>query len=142
MTAELRAVLTAITDNAGLFQQMRAEISSDDLDDPLAKKIFTIMEECFKNETFSVGTILNRCDDPNIKDLIIQSVQEYSEHAEKSVLDSINLIKRNSLERKRLNLLNEIQSLQDSVLTEDREKLKDILSQKVDIDKQIALLKG
>lgn len=141
-TAELRAVLTAVKDDQILFQKMRNEFTEDDLEDPKAKKLFIIMEECCRSGTFSVSSILNRCGDDDLKELIIESSQVYSNHAEQSVYDSIQLIKRNVLEKKRIEVLNQIRRLDRSVLPEDREKLTDLLNQKVDIDKKIEEIKG
>jgi len=141
-TAELRAVLTAAKDDQILFQKMRNEFTEDDLEDPMAKKLFIIMEECCRSGTFSVSGILNRCGDDDLKELIIESSQVYSNHAEQSVYDSIQLIKRNVLEKKRIEVLNQIRRLDRSVLPEDREKLADLLNQKVDIDKKIEEIKG
>ncbi|HBB12738.1 MAG TPA: DNA primase, partial [Treponema sp.] len=49
LNAELRAVLTAVTDDASLFQKMRDEISVQDLEDPWAIKLFSVMEECLSS---------------------------------------------------------------------------------------------
>jgi len=138
-TAELRAILTAVADNVSLFQKIRNEISVDDLEDNRAKELFIIMEECCRSGTFSVSNILNRCGDDGLKELIIQSTTEYSNHVEQSVLDGIQLIKRNVLIRKRAEILNQMRRLERSSLPEDKEQLSELLSQKMDIDKQIAL---
>ncbi len=141
-TAELRAVLTAVTEDAGLFQKMRQEISADDFEDPHAKKMFTIMEECCEDGAFSVSGILNRCNESDgLRELILQSVQEYSAHAEQSVEDSIRLIKRNALKRRRTEVQERIGRMERSTLPEDQAQLAKLLAQKMDIDKQIALLK-
>ncbi len=100
------------------------------------------MDECEKSGNFSVSSILNRCDADVLKELILQSVTEYSEHIEQSVKDSILLVKRNSLEKKGREILGQMRSLEHSSAPEDRRKLTELLSMKVDIDKQIALLKG
>ncbi|HAK69171.1 MAG TPA: DNA primase [Treponema sp.] len=142
LSAELRAVLTAVTDDPVHFRKMSCELSVDDFDDIQAKKLFTIMDECEKSGNFSVSSILNRCDADVLKELILQSVTEYSEHIEQSVKDSILLVKRNSLEKKGREILGQMRSLEHSSAPEDRRKLTELLSMKVDIDKQIALLKG
>ena len=140
-SAELRAVMTAVADNASLFQKMRSEITGDSLEDPQAKTLFMIMEECFRSNNFSVNAILSRCSDEVLQRSVYESLDEYSNHQEQSVRDSIQLLKRSALERKRWNLQELIDRLSKSALAEDREKLKEILSEKMDIDKQIALLK-
>lgn len=142
ITAELRAVLTAVTENVSLFQKMRQEISVDDFEDPHAKKMFTIMEECCESGAFSVSSILDRCNDADgLRDIVLQSFQEYSAHAEQSVEDSIRLIKRNALKRRRTEVQERIGRMERSTLPEDKAQLAKLLAQKMDMDKQIALSK-
>lgn len=140
VTSELRAVLTAITDDISLFRKMHDEISVDDFTDEQARKLFTIMEECLSSGCFSVSSILNRCDNEELKGLMIQSMNEYSAHAEQSVLDSISLIKKNSLKHQRDAISSRIKKF--SAANDDGIGLNDLLLKKMDIDKQISLLKG
>ena len=142
LTAELRAVITVVSNDADYFKKMSQEISVEDLTDPQAKSLFIIMDECSKNETFSVSNILNRCESEELKRLIIQSMDEYSSNVGKAVSDSILLIKRNVLERKGQVILQEMRRLEKSPVPEDRENVTKLLQQKMDIDKQIALIKG
>ncbi len=141
LSAELRAVMTAVTDDVSLFSKMRNEISLDELEDPNAKKLFATMEECAANGSFSVSGILNRCDDEELKKVIFESIVQYSAHVAESVSDSIKLIKRNSLERKGRMLLRLINKLSKSSVDEDKVKLGEVLTEKMNIDKQIATLK-
>ena len=142
ITAELRAVVTAVSNNADYFKKMSQEISVEDLTDSQAKSLFIIMDECSKNGTYSVSNILNRCENEELKRLIIQSMDEYSSNVEKAVSDSILLIKRNALERKCQVILQEMRRLEKSPVPEDRENVNKLLQQKMEIDKQIALMKG
>ena len=131
-----------MSNDADYFKKMSQEISVEDLTDPQAKSLFIIMDECSKNETFSVSNILNRCESEELKRLIIQSMDEYSSNVGKAVSDSILLIKRNVLERKGQVILQEMRRLEKSPVPEDRENVTKLLQQKMDIDKQIALIKG
>ena len=142
LTSELRAVLTSLTDDPRYFQKMRQEISADDLDDPHARELFAIMGECLDGGNFSVGGVLNRIGSDGLRNLAIQSIEEYSSHVEESVNDSIVLVKRNILDKKSRNILMEIKRLERSSLQEDRTRIKDLLAQKIELDRQIALLKG
>ena len=141
-TAELRAVLTAVSNDQTLFQKMRNEISVDDLEDSQAKKLFILLEECSRNNNFSISSILPRCENESLKQLIIESSNEYSNYKESSLNDSIKLIKKNVLERKRISIVNQIKRLERSGLQEEQLKITELLTQKMDIDKQISDLKG
>ena len=142
LTAELRAVLTAATDDVSLFHKMSAEVAATDLQDPEARKLFSIMDECSRAGTFSLSSILNRCDSETLKRLILQSTAEFSAHAEQSVQDSILLIKRNVLEQKSADIQERISMLERSSLPEDRQQLSALLNQKWELDKQKSSLKG
>ena len=141
-TAELRAVITAVADDISLFKKMRNEISVDDLEDVQAKKLFITLEECSRSESFSVSSILTRCDNDEIRDLIIQSSNEYQGQEAKAVDDSIKLIKSRKLKRQSEEILNRIRRLERSSLVEDQNQLKDLVIQRQEISKQIEMLKG
>ena len=100
------------------------------------------MGECLDGGNFSVGSVLNRIGSDGLRNLAIQSIEEYSSHVEESVNDSIVLVKRNILDKKSRNILMEIKRLERSSLQEDRTRIKDLLAQKIELDRQIALLKG
>ena len=141
-TAEMKAVLTAVADNNTLFQKMRSQISVDDLEDPQAKKLFIIMEECNRSDTFSISNILNRCDNDDIKELIIEASGIYSNHIDQSVEDSIQLIRRNVLERQSSLIQNKMKSLKRNGVPESDSQFTELLNKKMDIINQIAKLKG
>lgn len=141
-TAELRAILTTVADDISLFQKMRNSISVDDLEDPQARKMFIVLEECSRSGNFSISSILNRCESDELRELVIQSSNEYSEHLEQSVNDSILLLRRRSLERKSVELTNRIRRAERSSLPEDKAQLVELLIQKSELTKQIDSIKG
>ena len=131
-----------VADDISLFKKMRNEISVDDLEDVQAKKLFITLEECSRSESFSVSSILTRCDNDEIRDLIIQSSNEYQGQEAKAVDDSIKLIKSRKLKRQSEEILNRIRRLERSSLVEDQNQLKDLVIQRQEISKQIEMLKG
>ena len=141
MSAELRAVMTVITDDKKLFAQMKEAVSAENLEDNNAKTLFLIMEECYNSDNYSVSSILNRCENDELKQLIYDSINEFSNHVEQSAKDSIQLLKRNVLERKRAKTQELIHAFESSSLNGDRKYLKELLAQKMEVDRQIALLK-
>ena len=71
----------------------------------------------------------------------MSSLEEYASHPEESARDSMRLLKRQKLKRKQKEFQVLIAQLDKSLLEEDRKKLGEILSEKMNIDRQIALLK-
>lgn len=140
-SAELLAVATAVNDNARLFQMMREDISSEDIEDSVARKLFAVLEECSEHDNFSVNSILNRCDDEEVKTLIVNSLRQFSDYAEDSVRDAAKRIKIGSLKRREAKLQEQLLSLSRSSLDEDKKKVSQLLEEKMDIARQIDLLR-
>ena len=134
LNAELRAILAVITDTT-LFELMRRELTENDFEDNLAKELFIVLEECYREGDVSFSAVLNHCTSENVQQMITRAVAsgEFSENTEKMVADSIALIKRNSLEKQRDSVMNRIRTLVPST-PEDKALLNELLAKKMDID--------
>jgi DNA primase len=137
LNAELRAVLAVIAD-LDQYKVMRAELTVDDFQDPVAKKLFIILEDCFREQTVSVSSILNHCEDEEMQRMITRVISsgEFSQNGSRVVQDSIQLIKRNSLERKRDELMNRIR-LFNPVTPSDLQQLNELLEEKMNLDSRL-----
>ncbi|MBM7022281.1 DNA primase [Treponema sp. Marseille-Q4523] len=137
LNAELRTVLAVIAE-LDLYTVMRAEIAVDDFEDPLAKKLFIILEDCFREKTVSIGGILNRCDDEELGRMITRVISsgEFSRNGKRIVEDGIKLIKRNALERKRSALMSRIR-LFNPATESDRTQLESLLAEKMKLDSEL-----
>ena len=137
LTAELRSVLAVMAD-LDKYKMMRAELSADDFEDFSAKQLFTILEECFKDNSLSLTGVLNRCEDGRLADLItsVVSLGEYRDNTGNAVQDSIRMIKRRSLERRRNVLMERLRHL-SPVTADDKEQLREILREKMEIDRKL-----
>ena len=133
----MRTVLAVIAE-LDLYTVMRAEIAVDDFEDPLAKKLFIILEDCFRENTVSISGILNRCDDEELGRMITRVISsgEFSRNGKRIVEDGIKLIKRNALERKRSALMSRIR-LFNPATESDREQLKSLLAEKMKLDSEL-----
>jgi DNA primase len=137
LNAELRTVLSVIA-NFEFFPELRAALVAEDFEDSLARDMFISMEECYRQEAVSVSAVMSRFEDAAVRQLISDAVTtgEYSSYTLDAVNDSIRRIKRNSLERRRLAIQNQIRQLTVATL-EDRRRLDDLLSQKMYIDSEL-----
>lgn len=137
LDAELRAILAVITDTS-LFALMRTELTENDFENQLAKNLFIILEECYREGDVSFSTILSHCEDENVQQMITRTVAsgEFSQNTSQMVADGIWLIKRNSLEKQRDSLLNKIRALNPST-QEDMALLNQLLAEKMDIDTKL-----
>ena len=141
LTAELRAVLTAVSDDQSLFKEMRNEISVDDLDEQQSKELFILLEETLRSGNFSVSSILIRCESEELKSIIIQTIQEFEVNARESCKDAIRMLKSKVLVKEQSQILNRIRKLERSSLPEDRKLLLEFISRKMEIDSKISQLK-
>lgn len=137
VTAELRSVLVVIAD-LDKFKIMRSEISINDFEDYLAKQLYEILEECFKDNSLSLTGVLNHCDNEQLSNLItsVVALGEYSGNTDVAIQDSIHMLKRRSLERQRDTLMNKIRNF-TPVTADDKEQLQKYLIEKMELDKKL-----
>ncbi|AEE16787.1 DNA primase [Treponema brennaborense] len=137
LNAELRAVLVVIS-NFDSFALMRTTLTADDFEDPLARSLFITLEECYREDSVSYSSILAKCGGEQVKNMVAKVVTsgEYAENPHQLIEDSIKLIKRNSLERKRTRLMNRIRQFKVATL-EDQKELDALLSEKMTLDYEL-----
>ena len=137
LNAELRVILAVITDT-NQFELMRRELTENDFEDNLAKELFIVLEECYRDGDVSFSAVLSHCESENVQQMITRAVAsgEFSTNTTQMVSDGIALIKRNSLERQRNSLVNRIRMLAPSS-AEDMTALNELLAQKMDIDTKL-----
>lgn len=139
--AELRAVL-AVTANINLFPLMRNHLSLDDFEDIIAKEIYIGLEDCYRNDTISFDNLLAKIDNDQICNLITETVinGEFKINADKVISDSINLIRKNTLEKQKNKILAKINlaQLEGSSKIND---LNELLAEKKNIDEELFKLK-
>lgn len=147
LNAELRAVL-AVLSNPEEYSKMRAELTSDDFEDPLAKELFITMEERYKQGNLSFMSVIDQCRE-DVQRLVTavtasgefsrkesQSEAEFKELIERVVLDSVKLIKRNALERQRKMLNDRLRDFKPAT-SDDENYLKALVSEISQLDMQI-----
>lgn len=135
--AQLRAML-AVVANPQFFTMMRSALTVDDFEEQAAKELFFILEECFREDAVSFEAILAKCTDENLKKLVSETVtsSEFSLNSQKAIEDSIKMIRRNSLEKKRARLTNKIRQWSGSTL-EEFNALQNMQYEKMTIDNEL-----
>ena len=102
LNAEIRGIL-AVTSNLEQFCKLREQLSENDFTDPTARRIYIILEECYKENSLSLPLILDRCQDKQLVSIITDSVSSgvYSQKNSEAVIqDFIKFMKRTGLESK------------------------------------------
>lgn len=141
-SAELRAML-AVVCNLQLFPSVRGEITADDLEDPAARDIFITLEECFRNDTVGFDAVLERCGGDDVRARMIQAYTsgEFSENAETAVADSVKLIKKNVLGKRKAGLIAKIKLMPAVDGSYGGDSVSDMMSQIREIDEKLKDLK-
>ena len=139
--AEMRVVLACVA-NMQLFPMMRSCLSADDFEDAVARELFIILEECYRTEATTYDSLLSRCTDETLQNLITETVTngEFAENAQKVIEDGILLIRRNALERRKVHLINRMNMIHGS----DPDKIRtvnEMMQEKRSIDKELSTLK-
>lgn len=147
LNAELRAVL-AVLSNPEEYVKMRAELTSDDFEDSLAKELFIKMEERYKKGNLTFMSVIDQCDE-NVQRFVTevtgseefskkesQSESDWTEIIDRVVLDSIKLIKRNALERQRKKLNDRLRDFTPKT-RDDENYLKALISEISQLDIKI-----
>jgi DNA primase len=139
--AELRAVL-AVAANTSLFPMMRSSLSSDDFEDPVARDLFIVLEECYRTESATYESLLARCPDDSLRKLVTETVMngEFAENAQKVVEDSILLVRKNLLEKRKVRLVTRMNMLRGTTPDEMR-TINEMMAEKLSIDTELAKLK-
>lgn len=139
--AELRAVL-AVAANTDLFPVMRNRLTSDDFDDPSARDLFIILEECYRSDAITVDNLLARCADENLRVLVTETITrgEFADNAPKVVEDGIALVRKNALERKKNRLIARMNLVRGSS-PDDIKTITEMMFEKQEIDEELAKLK-
>lgn len=135
--AELRSILVIIA-NLDKYKAVRTELLEYEFENLSASQLFNILEECFKNETLSLTSILNHCNEPELTNLITRviSLGEFKENNEDAIQDSIQMLKRRNLERKRDDIMSRLRKFNVNT-SHDQKELEKLLEEKMELDRKL-----
>ena len=135
--AELRSILVIIA-NLDKYKAVRTELLEYEFENLSASQLFNILEECFKNETLSLTSILNHCNEPELTNLITKviSLGEFKKNNEDAIQDSIQMLKRKNLERKRDDIMSRIRKFNVNT-SHDQKELEKLLEEKMELDSKL-----
>ncbi|MCP5515237.1 MAG: DNA primase [Spirochaetales bacterium] len=139
ISSELYLMLAAV-DNYDYFYMIRDEFSIDDIQDTAARNLYIILEECYRNNSFSLEIVLEKIDNQDLKKLVAKklSSDEFTMNPKQFIEDSINMIKLKNLQIKRLQLEKKIGKDNGA----DPYSMEKLIAEKLFYDKEIEKLKG
>jgi DNA primase len=128
----------AIAENG--FVEVRKNVRLEDLQDAGARQLYIALEECYRNDEFSMERLLQRIGDESIKTLLIEkaSSEEFAVNQKEYIEKSIKRIREMSLKRKQDEIDNKLKEC-------DRQKidyfvLRDLQLEKMYIDEELKKL--
>lgn len=142
LNAELRSLLAIIAD-LEKYTLVRNELNPDDFEDPSAKKLFVMLEECFKENSLSFTSLLNHCEDSELSNLITEAISlgEFKNNTENAVNDSVRMLKSRSIERQRDKLMEQIRGF-NGITADDQAEFQKLLARKMELDNKLKFLKN
>ena len=142
LNAELRGLIAVVAD-VNQFEILRSNLTETDFQNPYARVLYKILEGCYKNGNFSIPEILAHCVNSPLERAITNALSSgvYKEEQLNIIVkDTIKFVQKNKLDIRRNEL---IVAIRDFIVAseEDQQKLNQLLSEKMELDKQVQSLK-
>lgn len=140
-TAELGTVLVAAA-NPELFTKLRAQLTADDFEDTVAKELFITLEECFRSDVNNYDNLMAYCATDELRSIVSAAIVggEFSSNGEEILDDGIQLIKRNSLQRKKEHIIGRLRLIAGKQGVDYAREVNALISEKQGIDTALSKL--
>lgn len=135
-------VLLLILNNKQYFEYFRKKLKISDLKDPNAKILYTILEDCKREERVSEEAILSSISDGALKNFVFNSFSEKqykTDNTKETIDEAVNAIKLQLLCEKRKKIIGLINSGEAEKFTPD--EYRELLEVKSNLDREIEELK-
>ncbi len=134
-------LMLAVAANRRSFALVRSRLSTDDLEDARARRLYIAFEEAFRRGDDSLGGLLDSVDDAELRELVLEKLSgdEFSINQDELIKQSVASLKRLSVERRSA----EVTSLLRAAQTEGRpfEELKSLIADKAFLDRELEKLR-
>lgn len=137
LDAELRSLCAVITDLEE-YKILREELVALDFENEYAKELFSVLEKCYNSDDLTLPGILAMCENQSLSNLITATVSrgEYKNNTKKAINDSIKLLKKKSLEKKRDKLMARINRFLP-ITEDDQKELQRLVAEKMKVDEDL-----
>lgn len=131
-------LMLSVAVNFEYFAKVRNSIFLDDLEDEKSRELFIIFEDCFRNEVFTIDSLLNCIEEPGLKTLILEKIasDEFKNNQEEVIIDTVKQIKIRSLKNKKKEIEKLLSSKDFSVNSE-----KELQEESIFLDGELLKLK-
>jgi DNA primase len=139
-------LLTLASVNFHLYPQLRGVLEIKEIEDPFAKELFVVLEECFINEESGIENILSRISSEALRKFVAEKgvSKEFSGDPEQLLTGSINVLKKRRLQRRLSTIISELRRAgnENSPPGAGETRIEELLSEKMYLDAQIRELEG
>ncbi len=132
-------LMLAVSQDSELFAYLRKKLTSDELSDPGARRLFLLMEDAFRHEEPLPRGMVDRLTDETLRNLILEKLTsgEYVGWSNDDIDNALALIHIRSLEGEQRRLESELKHIGD----DDPRGLRTLLEEKMSVDQELAKLK-
>ena len=141
LDAELRGLI-AVTADLDQFKTLRSSLNEEDFKNPDAQKLFRIYEDCFQKGVLSIPDIIESCSGTGLTQLITDALSNnvyQKKNCSAYIQDTIKFVKKNKVDEQREALVKQIRDFV-IVTDDDRIQMNNLLTKKMELDKQAQLL--
>ena len=141
LDAELRGLI-AVTADLDQFKTLRSSLKESDFKNPDAQRLFRIYEDCYQKGALSIPNIIESCSGTGLEQYITDTIS-YNVYQKENcgiyIQDTIKFIKKNKIDEQREAL---VKRIRDFVIVTDDDKIQmnNLLTQKMELDKEAQLL--
>ncbi|GHU21054.1 hypothetical protein FACS1894164_00350 [Spirochaetia bacterium] len=131
------SLLFAFAANPELYPQFRSQLSVDDFENPDARDIFLVLEDCFRSGAgIEMDTLLSCIRSEPLRNMLLQRIikGEYSINPELFITDSINRLIERKLRRRLEEVQREMKSCPDET-PQQQEKLNEFSELRLEIER-------
>lgn len=134
-------LLLAVVVNRELYQKLRSSVLPEEFDDPRAKELFVVLEECYRNESWDFDGLIGRIGDEGLRAFVLSrsASEAFKINPEQIVHDGITRVRQKALERRSGELLIRLRTLRSGEV--DSAALEDLIAEKMHIDAELSRLK-
>ncbi|MFP4378036.1 MAG: DNA primase [Spirochaetales bacterium] len=136
-------LMLATVRNRKHFGLVRRWIHPEDLEDEDAREIYLALEDSYRREENSLDVLLSRITRPAVVKLVEERITtgEFAEQSEAVVTDTINSIRRRTIERQLRAVERELRRISASSSGSSEEELE-LLAEKMTLDRELQKTKG
>jgi DNA primase len=132
-------LMLATAHDGELFAYLRGNISPDDLDDEVARRVFYMMEDAYRHEESLPRGLVDRLDDEQLRGFVLERLTsgEFAGWSKNDIDNAVGFVRIRRLKTRQRELERSLSRLDGT----DLQEIRRVQEQKIAIDQELAQLK-